>query len=162
MKKILPIGFLLTLFFSCAIQAEEKVFYPSKKQYAVEDGIQLRLVDVVASNNRWSVLLITLEAKNLSKDKDEAVKISDSPASRIHSFKVTDEKGNKFKGLKSVSEGRQKLFGGETYKMKVLLFGEETPKSKEIWVILKSDDETKPDYKFVVPRERVRIGNTDL
>jgi|688.fasta_scaffold98914_4 hypothetical protein len=162
MRKLLSIGFLSALFFSCAINAEEKVFYPSKKQYAVEDGIQLRLVDVVASNNRWSVLLITLEAKNLSKDKDEAVNISDSPASRISNIQVSDEKGNKFKGLKSVSEGKQKLFGGETYTKKVLLICEQTPKSKEIWVILKSDDETKPDYKFVVPRERVRIGNTDL
>jgi hypothetical protein len=103
-----------------------------------------------------------LEAKNLSKDKDEAVNISDSPASRISNIQVSDEKGNKFKGLKSVSEGKQKLFGGETYTKKVLLICEQTPKSKEIWVILKSDDETKPDYKFVVPRERVRIGNTDL
>lgn len=162
MRKLLAIVFLSALFCSCAIYAEEKVFYPSKKQYAVEDGIQLRLVDVVASNARWSVVLITLEAKNLSKDKNEGVKISESPASRIHSFKVTDEKGNKFKGLKSVADGGQKLFGGETYKMKVLLAGEETPKSKEIWVILKSEDETKPDYKFVVPRDRVRIGNPDL
>ena len=162
MKKLLAIGFLSVLFCSCAIHAEEKVFYPSKKQYAVEDGIQLRLVDVVASNARWSVVLVTLEAKNLSKDKDEGVKISESAARRIHTYAVTDEKGNKFKSVKTVADGGQKLFGGETYRMKVLMFGEQTPKSKEIWVILKSEDETKPDYKFVVPRERVRIGNTDL
>ena len=162
MRKLLAIGFLSALFCSCAIHAEEKVFYPSKKQYAVEDGIQLRLVDVVASNARWSVVLITLEAKNLSKDKDEGVKISESPAKRISSFTVTDEKGNKFKGLKTVGDPKRKLFGGEACQIKALLAGEDTPKSKEIWVILKSEDETKPDYKFVVPRDRVRVGNPDL
>ena len=128
----------------------------------ITSGVQLRLVDVVASDKRWSILLITLEAKNLSKDKDEAVKTTEPPVSRIGDFVVTDEKGSKFRGLKTVVDGGQKIFGGETYRLKSLLSGEQTPKSKEIWVILKSQDETKPDLKFVVPREKVRIGPTDL